>query len=571
MPDFNERPNLDFLNGHQKYLEDTWRDTRSKWAVTDLFYQLKYGVWKDEAQAAARGEYHPPTARTIIDHTSDQFTALVPTVRREPRNSASDTQAVVADRLEVAMRAVMMDAALHAKVNPWRLLGKHFNAFGYGVLELDLVQLDPAFKAQRGRPAYWNPVRITATNPGHVLIDPSDDKVPDAAIRVFKMTAQRVAELVKSKKRFARTGTFDLTNRQPWDMVTIVKHWTGQNGWVTFREADGEILFQQKNLWKFIPFTHAFAGYGMEPTMLDSSDPQYMADGLLDPIKGTLQLQAQSDTAKHTMVIENAYPPWGTEREPEDLRQALEQEGVLQGRAEEYWRLQAIEIPRWSFQSSTELADYIERSVGASARGGVRQPGVETVGQQAQLDNKALRKFIGSSMQEEHMASILAGQIARAVDKLNTLEDGIGAHGKHLRRADIDGDYDFSVTFEVIDPVLEAIRHDQHRADVAAGLMDNKTFWSLTGVQNITERQLRLDQQRVRNSLAVLARTARATAQGMDDLTEEDAEAVYEEALAGNLELVAPIGAQAPLEEQRQPLNDQTAKPPRLDDKAQLG
>ena len=63
---------------------------------------------------------------------------------------------------------------------------------------------------------------------------------------------------------------------------------------------------------------------------------------------------------------------------------------------------------------------------------------VTTVGQQAQLDNVARRKYIGSSMQEEHMASILAGQIARAVDQLSTLEDGIGAHGKHLRRADID-------------------------------------------------------------------------------------------------------------------------------------
>jgi hypothetical protein len=575
MPDFNEQPNLRFLDDHQKHLGELWEASRKKWDETFKFYGLAFNVWSTDVQAHRRGNYRPPTARTIIDHTADQYQALVPTVRREPRNRDIDDQVVAADRAEVAMRTIMMDAAMHAMVNPWRLLGKHLNAFGYGVIEMDLVGLAPNMRSQRGRPGFWNPVRLEATNPGHVLIDPTE-KVPNAAIKIVEMSAQDVLALLKSKGRLANVGEFDMKNRDPWEMVKIVRHWTGQNGWLTVRELGStEILYQQRNSWGFIPFTHAFAGYGMAPPDMESNDPKYMADGLLDPLKETLRIQAQGETAKHTMVIEQAYPPYGTTRDREDFVKALDQEGVLEGSALDYWKLQVQEVSQWMFRSGTEIADHIERSVGSSARGGVRQPGVQTVGQQAQLDNMGRRKFIGSSMQEEHMASIAAGWIARVVDKLPTLKEGIGAHGKLLRKSDIGGDYEFDVTFEVMDPVMEDIRRRSFREEYSMGLIDDETYWNLTGVQNITERRLRLNRQRVRNSLAVLARTAQVTAQGMDELTDEDADAVFDEALEGNLPLVAQNGAGgggagAGLEEPRQPLDGATAKPQRLDDLAQL-
>lgn len=569
MPDFNERPELKFLNGHQVYLEDVWKNSRTKWADTDLFYQLNFDVWKKGSQKRRRGEFHPPTARTLIDHTADQYQALIPTVRREPRNRDVDDQVVAADRAETAMKAIMVDSAVYAMANPWRLLGKHFNAFGYGVIEMDLVGMAPSERKHRARPPFWNPVRLQATNPGHVLLDPLE-KVPNAAIKIVEMAAQDVAALVASKKGLAHVGEFNMANRDPWEKVLIVRHWTGQNGWLTVREAGAStILYQQRNTWGFIPFTHAFAGYGMEPSQMGENDPQYMADGILDPLKETLKLQAQGDTAKHTMVIEQAYSPFGTTKDREEFVKAMDQEGVLEGSALDYWKLQVQEVNRWMFQSGTEIADYIERSVGVSARGGVRQPGVTTVGQQAQLDNVARRKYIGSSMQEEHMASIAAGWIARVVDKLPTLKEGIGAHGKHLRRTDLYGDYEFDVTFEVMDPVMEEIRRRSFREEIQMGLLDDETYWGLTGVQNITERRLRLNRQRVRNSLAVLARTAKVTAQGMDELTEEDADVVFDEALSGELPMTAQNGAQAPVDP-RQPLDGQTAKPQRLDDLAQL-
>jgi len=565
MPDFSERPDLEFLDSHQAYLEDIWRSSRANWADTDLFRQLDYSIWTGPnagTHAATRGQYRPPTARTIIDHTADQFTALIPTIRREPTSSDSDAQRISADRLEVAAKTILMDSALHSMVNPWRLLGKHFNSYGYGIIELDLD-----FKGERGRPAYWNPVRINATNPGRVLIDPLE-KRPNAAIQTLKMTAVRVAELMAEKRRLKYRGSFDMTNRNPWDMVTLTKHWT--NEWLTLREEGGEILYQQRNAWGFVPFAHAFAGYGMEPVSLNENDPRHMAQGLLDPIKGALRIQAQSQTAKHTMVIEQAYAPF-VSRLPEELQRALETGAIAVGELADFGKMELQDVPRWVFESGRETDEMIERSVGASARGGLRQPGVDTVGQQAILNTEMRRKFIGPSIQQEHMASIVTGWILKLVDNLSTLKDGIGAHGKRLSRSDISGNYDINVTFEVMDPVMEMQRRSMFLQEWQLGLLDDEGYWTATGVQNITQRREALNRQRVRNSPEVVARTARITAEAMDELDAEDVEAITAEAgggagaAGGALPMMGTNGGGPAAPPMRQPLDEQTPKPERID------
>jgi hypothetical protein len=565
MPDFDARPDLTFLDGHQKYLEGVWDNARKNWAETDTFHQLSYDVWTGPNAAvhlAARGQYRPPTARTIIDHSADQFMALIPTVHREPSNEDSDAQKLSADNVEVAVKSILMDSALHSITNPWRLLGKHFNAFGYGIIQIDLAELDPRYEADRPRPAYWNPVRIDAVNPGQVLIDPLE-KIPNAAIKMWQASAQDVATLLESKKKLKYKGSFDMSAHNPWDIITMISHWTGKHGWLTVREAGKEVLYQQPNSWNFVPFNHAFAGYGMEPTGLDRNDPQFMAQGLVDPLKPTLRLQAQSRTAKHTMTIDHAYANYGTSGDPEEFVRALDTGEPLQGEEAKFWKMKPHDVPRWLFESDRETDEMIERSVGASARGGQRQPGVDTVGQQAILNNQMRRKFIGPSLQQEHMGSIVGGWILQLVDKLDVLKGGIGAHGKLLKRSDIGGNYDISVTFDPLDPTMEAQRRAMFREEYLMGLLDDEGYWRETGVQNITQRREALNRQRVRNSPSVVAKTARITAQAMAELDDEDVSAVTEEAAAGALPLVASNGSQP--QEQRQPLDDQTFKPQRLD------
>ena len=563
MPDFNERPTLTFLSAHQTHLEDTWRETRANWRDTDLFRQLQYEVWLGpggQSDSSTRGEYRPPTARTIIDASADQFTALIPKIRRQPLSNSEDAR-LVADVVEVALKSIMTDAIEHSMENPWRLLGKHFNAYGYGIMELELD-----FESEQSAPAFWNPVRLDAISPGRVLIDPLE-KEPNAAIKIFTMPAVDVVAMMKSKRRLRHVGKFDMSGRQPWETITLTKHWTGKNGWMTVRESGGDILFQQKNLWGFVPFTHAFAGYGMEPVS-DPSRPlgmrlQFKAEGLLDGLKPTLRMQAQSQTGKHRMEMDQAFAPY-ISNFPEEMRKALEEGTIAHGQALDYAKMQIQDVPRWMFQRGVELQQFIDQSVGGAAQGGIRQPGVDTVGQEAILNNEMRRKFIGSSMQQEHMASILVGWIMRLTDKLVTLRKGIGAHGDHLTRSAIAGHYDARATFEVSDPVFEQQRKSSLRDEYLLGLLDEITYWEQTGVENITVRRERLRQQRVRNSPSVVAKEAGLTAEGMADLDEDDREAVMQDALAGNLTLVRPSGQDTASASGRQPIDGATAKPERI-------
>ena len=193
------------------------------------------------------------------------------------------------------------------------------------------------------------------------------------------------------------------------------------------------------------------------------------------------------------------------------------------------------------------------------------------MGQQAILNTAMRRKFIGPSIQQEHMASIVAGWVLRLVDNLSTLKDGIGAHGKRLSRSDITGNYDISVTFEVMDPVMEMQRRSMFLQEWQLGLLDDEGYWTATGVQNITQRREALNRQRVRNSPEVVARTARITAEAMDELDAEDVEAITAEAgggagdAGGALPMMGTNGGGPAAPPMRQPLDEQTPKPERID------
>jgi hypothetical protein len=181
------------------------------------------------------------------------------------------------------------------------------------------------------------------------------------------------------------------------------------------------------------------------------------------------------------------------------------------------------------------------------------------------LNTAMRRKFIGPSIQQEHMASIVAGWILKLVDNLSTLKDGIGAHGKRLSRSDISGNYDINVTFEVMDPVMEMQRRSMFLQEWQLGLLDDEGYWAATGVQNITQRREALNRQRVRNSPEVVARTARITAEAMDELDAEDVEAITAEAAGGTLPLLSANGGGPAAAPMRQPLDEQTPKPERID------
>ena len=567
MPDNSTRPDAGYIQERRTHLENLWGDTHAVWRDTDLFYQRQYSIWagaNSANYARTRGQYRPSTSTNIIDHASDQFMGFIPTLRREPVNPQIQAHKDAADAVEIAVKSLMMDAAMKAMFNPWKQLSKHLNAYGYGIIEFGLDFTD--MTEGRRHPAYWNPVRIDATHPARVLMEPHE-KVPSAALKLLNMRAGELAVLLSKKKNrrdFNSDGAEEIADMSPWEYVELEEEWTPD--WHTLKRKSGDILYQERNAWKFVPFAQTFAGFGMEPTDMAQSDPQHMAQGILQPVKESIRLEAQNATAKHTMVIDQAYAPFGS-RFPDILQQALETGAIAPGEQGDYWKMQLQDVPRWVFESGREIQDDIRRGTYNPGISGFREPGVTTVGQQAILDSAGRRKFSGPSMQEEHIASLVAGWILRIVDNLSQLKTGIGSHGRHLKRSDIYGVYDMIVTFEVLDPVIQMQRRELGLREYEIGLKSDEDYWEEDArAENVALRRQRLRQQRIRQHPAIDSRLIAAEAAAMDEVDAEDVEALRAAAQEGQLPLTQPpMGAQEVARPLREPLSENVARPARID------
>lgn len=564
MADFNERPDDKFIDEHREHLESVWRNTRESWEEIDDFYQLRFPVWKGPNagnHAKNRGSYRPSTARNIIDQASDQFLGFIPKPRREPLQD-TQTDKDDAEAVESAVKAIMMDSAMKTMSQPWKSINKSIDARGYGATKIDLHPSAPG----KDRPAYWNPVRIYSVNPGSILLDPLE-KEPPAGFETIQMTVHQIMQRAARKKNLKFFyGLGEIEGMSPWQRITIDRYWT--RSWHTFKVKGGPIIYQEKNAWGFVPLAHTFAGFGMEPINEGAGDPQYLAQGILEAVKESIRIQAQSKTAKHTMVIEEAYMPFGTSRDPAEMMKAIESGNILTGDAADYWKMRLSEIPRWVFEEDRDTDTDIQRGTYNPAIVGFREQGVTTVGQQAILDNSGRRKFAGPAMQVEHLASIQASWILRLVDKLPQLKAGIGAHGKLLRRSQIHGVYDMSVTFDVLDPALQMQREELGLRKFSVGLQSDVGFWrDDAAVENISGLKQELDEQAIRNNPDIRARRIAEVAQSMDEVAGEDVELLAKAAQAGELPVTSTEDVSRPL---RQPLTEEAVRPARLDNAQEL-
>ena len=557
----SERPSGQEIDDKIEYLTRVWRDSRTNWADTDTYIQLEFEVWKKE-QAANRGEFHPSTAHNIINHASDQNLAHLPTVRRDPIDPDKDSDKEAANRVEEAMKHVLMDSAMKSmKGPPWKQLFKHLNAYGYGPLKLELDLSEPV--SARAHPGHWNPVRFEATHPGRVLIDPLS-KVPDSAVDMIQMSVGKLERLLERKKNLKHYNGFERGTRNKWDILDLAVDWTMD--WTSMKEIGKEPIYQQPNTWKIVPFTHAFAGYGIEPTVLNKHDPKHLAEGILDPVKDTLRMQAQSMTGQQTLIMDQIYAPYGTSADATALTRALDTGEVLRGDKEQYWKLGIDQLPRGVFEHGQKLENDIQRGTMAPSLMGERTPGISTIGEAALLNDIQMRKFSALTQQIEAMASILASWILQLVDRVPQLKGGIGANGHALMRKDIKKFHHVNVSFPVLNMAMQLQLREIALREVELGGLSWLTYWEKYALhENTSQEETRLMQQRVRNHPSVLARDAAVTAEAMDDIDAEDVEAIRSSAEEGDLPVNAPPPGAEVARELRQPLSNGVVKPARID------
>ena len=543
----------------RKQLQDLWSNCHGKWEQVDSYYNRTFQVWPDGLDRP--GWYRPMRARSIIDHAVDRQLAHEPTIHREPVGQGEEHKAK-ADKVEPAIRAILKQIGLEEISLPWKQAAKHMMLYGYAVIEdgLDSVVMNkrrdkPVKKRSEASEDYdtrvrlWEntkkslvPFRTRTPHPSRVLMDPTR-KRPNMAIKHTYRLAGDLYDLTyarsqgKTKGRNVEVEVFERDN--PQEMILTDEYWS--ENWHGMFTSTGEQLFVEPNTWGFVPFSHAFAGYGSEPTQMENIDPSYMAVGLLDHAMEDLLAQAQESAARHNAVIDAAFNPMVTTGDAAELQQQLSRGDILEGQRGEYFRMEMQQLPRWMFESEQWIDRDLDMGTYNRSVAGGREPGVSTVGQQAILSTSADRKFVAPSVQLQHLVSVSTGHILQLIDVLDL---DLRVQGHEIRPSDLEGEYSVDVKFELVDPVLQMQNREMGLREVQQGLKSKQTYWAAdarledaTGEEGRITREQVLSQPEVMKILADYVAREEGIAEMLQEMEDEAAAAA-----AGQGAPMGPMG-----------------------------
>ncbi len=577
MADLRERPEAEQITRFYSKMSELWSKAHEEFRDNDDYYQRKFNVWNQNYQG--RPIFYDSTPTHLVDHAVSTLMSFSPRIHREPVGDTEDDK-INATNLEHGLKAVMDNAALHEPNLPWKMLSQYMVAHGYGVIEAPILsglsdrptspdranfatdeeyeQESAIFKANRKN---FNPVRIRIPHPSTVLMNPTE-KIPTIAIKASKMTAQSLHDQSVLKKRTQRrkfAEIFDMDNLDPWDEIETWDYWSPYwhvkmvaNPAPTYGSPNSVAatpIYMERNTWGFVPFVHAFSGLSGMDFAEEGGDPYNFAQGILSPNKETIRKRTQEISAFHQMLLRSAFAPMGTSRDPMTLAQAIQNEGILEGDMQDFWVMNTPDIPGWMQSIRAGTDSTLEMGTYSPALAGQRQAGVTTVGQQAILNTAGMRIFSGVAMQREHLASIVGSRILQLVDNVSELASGIGANGKLLTKAQVNGVYGIQIQFPHSEPVMEMQQRQMAMSEFGAGLIDPMTYYETAGYENGTEIKKRLIEESVRKLPAVREKIETLVAQELGLVDEENSaaamEQIQQQAQGGMMGGAAP-GAGAP-------------------------
>lgn len=525
-----------------RYLQDLWSRTHTKWQEIDSYYQQTFKLWPEGMN---RPEWlKPARSRSIVDHAVDHQLAYEPMVHRWP-TTQTEASKRRADQVEPAMKAILDEASLFEPNLTWKQVGKHLLLYGYAVVEDGLdtdCMIERREKPRKGRNEPQDeydrrvrihrnavksmmPFRTRAPHPSRILLDPTE-KEPRIAIKHSYRRSIDLEETTRSRMTGSKAKRGEVhpwkIGDNPFELIMVDEFWS--ECWHAM-VADSELLFVEKNTWGFVPYSHAFSGYGQEVTAIEESDPTYMAVGVLEPVMPVLKAQAQAVSGRHNALMEATFNPTGTVMDASELQDQMARGDVIEmGNRGDVWKMEMPNLPNWMFQSEEWLDRDIEMGTFSRALQGVRETGVSTVGQQAILTTAAGRKFVAPSKQLQHLATQSASHILQWIDVLDL---SLRVRGHAIDPSLVESDYSVLISFELVDPVMQLQHREIGLREVQQGLKSKETYWSADAkLEDSTGEQRRLLEDLIRSDPRVQELMAKEVAReaGLQDLLDQEEE-----------------------------------------------
>ena len=413
MPDrsLQEEPTTSIIDRVRGRLDEIWSGARQQWREYDSYYFRTYPVWSGREAHDRPGWLKPSRPTSIIDSAVDHQLSAEPLFHRHPaRPVPSEADKVSADRVEKGLKAIFDEASLEEPSLTWKQQGKNLIHLGYTVTELGLDNYvlqrrrdDPDLEGLSDEESKSltrlhehyrrtvQPFRTRSPHPSRILLDPYE-KRPRTAIRHYRRFAQDIEDMVIARKIQGRkTEDFKVRNNQPFETFLIDEYWTeyyhammisgfindSRGGTVyTYNSNQRRMLFIDRNTWGFVPYAHAYAGFGQEPTDADMIDPKYFAKGLLDSVMSDIKAQAQAIAGRHNALIEATFDKVGTRLGADELRDKLDQGDILgEMQPDDVWRIDTPNLQRWMFEVEGWYSSDIEQGTFSRALSGQREKG----------------------------------------------------------------------------------------------------------------------------------------------------------------------------------------------------
>ena len=568
----------DYVQRMLTHYERVWSQAISNWEENARFYTQEELIWDRSVEPGSRPTRRPGLWTAVIDHAVANQLSDEPRFTRHPVKKG-EIHKERANRIERWLGVVFEILVKNAVENPIKACNRNFCTYGYTSVDAPRLRMLPKEQPKRKRGekkedfekrleryerelVTYMPFTMETPPPGQLLLDPTK-KYPTEGLGRFKMYAYELADLTLRKAQVGRGVEWTLEG-DPYEQIEVVEFFSLDEHKLL---KGSEARVQEPNPWGFIPFKHAFSGWGGKRVSEDGANPRWLAKSLYDPIKDSLRGTAQQYVAKLAGIIEGGFPRTGSGKDALEAKAELETPGaLLTGVPGTYWRLAPIEMASWLNRLGEELKGDIEIASYAFTLAGFRIPGVSTVGQQAILTNAAQRIFAAPKGQLEGLMGLVAGDILRLVDILNEtygIEELI-IGGERITSADIDGDYNVEVSFELLDPMMHMQEKQLAILEYQAGLISWEDYQMIARREDTTGIRKRLLQDKVYAHPAVADQMGKQEAKEMGALEMIEAwEREQEEAaLAAGGRAGTETSQQAALGRLSQELQARTAEMP---------
>lgn len=494
---------VEYITGLREELKETWGKAHAGWVEWVKFFKIEHDIRAFEETQKRRLSY----ARSKILAMVDSQVTDNPRVTRKPQGEGAAHKAE-ADKVEkVAVGILRKGAQTWGLVPPFRTCALFLALLGYGEL---LVRLDSSRwpkKPRKGTKGYeealerWERERrnafpwvIEAPYPARVLLPPNE-REPSFAVESATMYNWQI-------ERDYGIGPHDGKLMGVTDTILYMDR--EQVGLVIGKE----MVVKKRNPYKIVPYTHAYAGMGIEhPSSYSlgegsSSDlgpaPEDLAVGLLGGNEEEIRAADELVTAFLHMALLSSYQtiylPYAVDSAS---FQAARKKAGLGGTFQlpagvDPNTIKYGDVPRldpWVFQV---LQTYLQGLEGGTFSGIVQgqiAPNVPTATGQAMLLGSSRLKFGLPLQQLNYMAGQCLGFIARMTEVIG---DEFWVEGIPFSGKDFEGNYDFEVNFMAKDEASQMRRTAQNLDLLKVDSISLEKLIEETGESDVTGEMRRI-------------------------------------------------------------------------------